>query len=79
MFIKEVDMKISENYEDMYFGGTFMKWPSFSKNPHVKITKLIGKSGNIEIECESLLRDNDVNNFKLRYLLQILLQNVMNI
>lgn len=37
-----------------------MEWPEYSKNPWVKLEKDIGAKGDIEKECEALLRDNNV-------------------
>lgn len=66
MFIKDIDNTLleyikKENAQDTdYFIAKFIEWPQYSKNPWIKLDKSIGKKGNIEKECEVLLRENDV-------------------
>ena len=66
MFIKDIDQGTlkyiqEHNAQDTdYFVAKFLEWPAFSKNPWIKLDSSIGKRGNIEKECEALLRENDV-------------------
>ena len=49
--------KIHTNF---YFSARFLEWPEFSMNPHILLEKDMGLKGDLEKECEALLRDNDV-------------------
>jgi len=66
MFIKDIQEDTlkyiqEKNAQDTdYFIAKFMEWPAYSKNPWIRLEKSIGQRGNIEKECEALLRDNDV-------------------
>lgn len=67
MLIKDIDIELllrvrKDNSQDKhYFGASFLDWPAYSKSPWVKLEREIGLRGDIEKECEVLLRDHDVN------------------
>jgi hypothetical protein len=31
-----------------------------SKNPWIKLNRMIGKTGNLDVECEALLREHEI-------------------
>ncbi|KRX03593.1 Nucleic acid-binding, OB-fold [Pseudocohnilembus persalinus] len=60
---KEIYEKVQadENYRDnTYFKGVYQGWPITQRLPVVKINDELGEKGNIEIECQALLQDNNV-------------------
>jgi hypothetical protein len=44
---------------ELYFIGRKAEWNNNNSNPTIRIIKSFGCRGNIEVECEALLREND--------------------
>ena len=58
-FIERKKIFLENKIEDLYFIGKYLEWPNYSKLPLIDIEKHIGKMGNIDIEIEILLRENN--------------------
>ena len=56
------DMAVPEVGKKYYFTAKFVDWPSDSNLPYAELTRLIGLSGNIDIECDALLLNYNVLN-----------------
>jgi hypothetical protein len=48
------------NWEKNYYSARYLGWPKNSYDPLVKIIGVVGDCNDIEIECEALLRENEV-------------------
>lgn len=67
MFISKMDDKIFDMIEKEeikldcnYFSAKFLQWPINRNNPDCELIAVVGKTGELEIECLSLLKNNDV-------------------
>ncbi len=64
MFIKEIDQNLEKELkndsENQYFSASYIDWPLQSKSPWIKLNRMIGKTGNLDVECEALLREHEV-------------------
>jgi exoribonuclease R len=67
MFIKSISQKIVNDlmssklkHDQTYFIAKFKDWPDDSYYPHVDVNDTLGKTGDIEVECDALLREYQV-------------------
>lgn len=67
MFISRMDDKLFDMIEKEeikldrnYFSAKFLQWPINRKNPDCELLAVVGETGDLEIECLSLLKNNNV-------------------